>query len=249
MASNVHLESLDRKISLIRDRVKGVAEGRSNGLFLWGRGGTGKSYVTEMTLRNLGKAYKVSNSAMSGAGLFDTLKADPDCIHVLDDMEGIFSNVHAHGVLRSALWAVPGKDGRCDRLVTWKNRNKLDEFVFSGGVIMLSNEPMPDKPTLKALKTRIVVLEHTATNDEVLALMRRMADGGVYFRGQHLTKEQCHEVVDAIKDGAEMLRRPMDIRLFVHGCADRLQSLAGSENDWRILLESRIKERTVDRGL
>lgn len=243
---NLQLESLERKISLIRDRVRGVAEGRTTGIYLHGRGGTSKSYTVETTLRSLRKPYKVSNSAMSAAGLFDTLRDAPDMIHVLDDMESILSAVAAHGVLRSALWAVPNKDGRCDRLVTWKNRNKQDEFIFSGGIIMIANRPLPDRDTLQALKTRIVVLEHTVTNEEVLALMRKMADGGVCFRGQHLSKEACHEVVDAIRDGAEMLRRPMDIRLFVNGVADRLQSEAGSENDWRTLLESRIKERTID---
>src|SRR5919199_8045 len=41
------LESLEGKLQLVRDRVRGVAEGFTTGLYLWGEGGTSKSFTGE----------------------------------------------------------------------------------------------------------------------------------------------------------------------------------------------------------
>jgi len=40
-----HLESLEGKLTHVRDVVRGVAKGFHTGLVLWGEGGTGKSYT------------------------------------------------------------------------------------------------------------------------------------------------------------------------------------------------------------
>jgi hypothetical protein len=72
------LASLERKLQLIRDRTQGVAEGFSNGFYLWGPGGVSKSYTVEQTLRRLRKPFLLSNSRVTGKGLFNLLRDHPD---------------------------------------------------------------------------------------------------------------------------------------------------------------------------
>lgn len=98
------LARLDGKLQLIRDRTQGVAEGYSNGLYLYGEGGTGKSYTIEKTLLSLGKAFRLTNSRLTAKGLFDLLHGAPEDVHVIEDAETLFDDKVAAGVLRSALW-------------------------------------------------------------------------------------------------------------------------------------------------
>src|SRR4051812_46628124 len=97
------LETLDNKLAVIRDRTRGVAKGYHSGFYLWGEGGTSKSYTVLKTLDEVGNAYKVTNSRIAGRGLFDLLEEYPDCVHVLDDVETLLSDKLSHGVLRAAL--------------------------------------------------------------------------------------------------------------------------------------------------
>ena len=92
------LESLERKLQVIRDWVTGVAKGFKHGLFLHGSGGNGKSYAVLSQLRQLEVPYQLHNSRMTGKGLFLALKYAPDAIHVLEDMERLTKDADAQGV-------------------------------------------------------------------------------------------------------------------------------------------------------
>src|ERR1700678_2177100 len=105
------LARLEYKLQTIRDRVTGVAEGWHNGFFLWGEGGTSKSFTVEETLAGLNKAFKLTNSRLTGRGLFDLLRDFPDAVHILEDIETLFADKNSFGVLRSALWGQTGDNG------------------------------------------------------------------------------------------------------------------------------------------
>src|SRR5262249_41198861 len=119
MSDEQLLADLEHKLQLVRDRTQGVAEGYSNAFYLWGDGGTSKSFTVETTLQALGKRYKVSNSRLTGKGLFELLRDHPDLIHILDDCETLFADNNSHGVLRSALWGQADRNGRQERFVVW----------------------------------------------------------------------------------------------------------------------------------
>src|SRR5262249_15040961 len=87
-----HLGEYEKKTQLVRDRVVGVARGRSTGLYLWGPGGTGKSYAVTGTLKELGANYRLHNSRMDGRGLFTAIERSPDAVHVLEDCEQMMRN-------------------------------------------------------------------------------------------------------------------------------------------------------------
>jgi hypothetical protein len=101
----VHLQELEPKLNLIRDRVRGVAASIHTGLYLWGDGGTSKSYTILDELQKLKADYVMHNSRMTGRGLVETLRRFSASIHVIEDCESIFDDKRAWGVLRSALWS------------------------------------------------------------------------------------------------------------------------------------------------
>ena len=52
-----HYEALQRQLSVIRDRVRGVFYGETNGLYLFGRPGTAKTHTVRVTLETLAASY------------------------------------------------------------------------------------------------------------------------------------------------------------------------------------------------
>jgi hypothetical protein len=83
------LQALEPKLKLIRDRVRGVAKSFHTGFYLWGDGGTSKSFTVLEELQKLKTDYVVHNSRMTGRGLVDTLQRLPSSVHVVEDCESI----------------------------------------------------------------------------------------------------------------------------------------------------------------
>lgn len=243
------LESIENKLQQVRDRVQGVAEGYINGFFLWGEGGTSKSYTVEEALQTLGRQYKLTNSRLTGKGLFELLRDYPDVVHVLEDVETLFSDKNSFGVLRSALWGQAGEDGIQERPVVWQVSGRRDEFIFTGGIVLIANCRLDDIPQLRALKTRIVTMHYQPTNEEVAVLMTQIAKRGHRHGPFSLSSEECLEVAQAIIARSKRLQRNLDLRLLVNTCKDRLQWANGaSQTHWLDLLDSRMKERAVPLG-
>jgi hypothetical protein len=246
MVCECPLKTLDSKLQLIRDRVQGVAEKYSNGFYLWGPGGTSKSYCVEKTLESLGNSYKLTNSRLTAKGLFELLRDYPDSIHVLEDMETLFRDKNSAGVLRSALWGQVANDGRQERNVVWQTAGTRHEFVFTGGIILVANAPIENLPELQAVKTRIAVLKYDATNDEIAALMREICEKGHRHGGHFLEPADCLEVAEAIVERTTRIQRNLDLRLLIQAFQDRLQWANGAaETHWLDLVDSRIKERAI----
>ena len=180
-----NLDRLNSRLQLIRDRTTAVAEGWSTGLYLFGEGGIGKSYTVLEQLDRLKVPHKVTNSRLTGKGLFELLEDHPDTIHVLEDMESLCKSSNAAGVLRSALWTATkdkGK-GRQERLITWRVGGEKRMVSFTGGIIMTMNAPLDDLPELRAVKTRIAVAKLEPTNAKIAALMKSICLRGYKTKG------------------------------------------------------------------
>lgn len=239
------LETLDRKLMVVRDRVRSVVKRYTTGFFLYGEGGNCKSYTVTGELDRHGADYKVHNSRMTGRGLFDVLEKHPDSIHLLEDVEGLFRDPMAQGVLRSALWG-QRRDGEQERLVTWNAFKTTLQFYFTGGIVVTSNRPLGDLPELRALATRVNPVQLACTNHEIAALMRKVALGGYRHRDEYLGPAACLEVAAFVIEHCLRANRNLDMRLLMNGFADRLQHEAGeTECDWRDLLHCRLVERAV----
>jgi hypothetical protein len=240
------LESLNGKLQLVRDRVRGVAAGYHPGFYLWGPGGSSKSFTCEETLREAGTPYKLSNGLITPKGLFEVLRDHAAVVHVLDDVEPLLLNKDSHGILRAALWGQVAKNGRQYRVVEWSISKKKEKFEFTGGIIFIANCPLADMPQLAALAGRVHPVHYQVTNQEMIAFMRKLAKNGHRHGPDFLPPEDCAEVVEAIVERVECLERNVDLRIYVNSCQDRLQWAAGlSERHWLDHLDARMKAQVV----
>lgn len=244
------LENVDAKHQMVCDHVAAVAMGLSTGMYLYGPGGCGKSFVIEDELRRREVPYKLHNSRMTGRALFNALEDHPDAVHLLEDMEQLFRDSGARGVLRSALWSQQTREGHPhERLVTWATHRMEHSVVFTGAIIMTANRPFPELPELEAIKTRISYNHLTMSDQEMIAMMRRLClDGQTTMLG-HVSPAECREVCDYIVAECGGLNRRFDLRLFKNSIADYAQWRdieAGCH--WRDLVSARIKERPTKIG-
>jgi hypothetical protein len=233
------LASLDRKLSLIHDCVAAVVHSLSTGLYLYGTGGLGKSYSVHRQLEGMVDNFHLLNTRITAKGLFVALEKHPDGIHVLEDVERLTDDRDAQSVLRSALWAQPGKD----RVATWVTAEGERRCVFRGGVIMLANRALNDLPELRALMTRIAVHKVEITDREMSAQMRRIAGEG-FERGRHkLTPEESLGVCDFLIAECKKAQYPPDLRLFDHACLHYIQhKMDISRCHWHDHIVNRIKQ-------
>jgi hypothetical protein len=231
------------KFGIIKDLATGVVKGFKHGLFLYGSGGTGKSYTVLSHLESLDAAYRLYNARMTGKGLFLALQHSPDAIHVLEDMERLTKDADAQGVLRSALWAQPGHD----RVVTWTTAKEGEQrFVFRGGLILISNRPLADLPELRALATRIEVHRLEVTDAELTALMLDLAARGYRRDGGLLVgAEECLQVTQHLLGECRAAGCPLDLRLQQKSFQTYLQWESDwSDSHWKDLVAASVREAT-----
>jgi hypothetical protein len=239
------MATLKPKHELIRDRVRGVCTYLHTGFYLWGEGGTSKSYTVLDELQNKKADYVLHNSRMTGRGLVDTLGEFPTSIHVIEDAESMFDDKRAWGVLRSALHSQSRKRPM-EREISWTAHNVNIRFVFTGGLIIIANKSLDNIPELKAMKTRIATLQLVASFAEISALMRSVAEEGYRYGEDYMTPTECLKVANFVIERMQSLARPLDMRVFVNGCKDYIQHKSGqSHTGWEDLIETRLKETTV----
>jgi hypothetical protein len=235
------LNSLGRKLQVVKDHTTAVAKGFKPGLFLYGQGGVGKSYTVLHHLESLEASVVLYNSRMTAKGLFLSLNHAPDAVHVLEDMERLTKDADAQGVLRSALWAQPGHD----RVVTWTTATDgAMRFVFRGGLILISNRPLADMPELRALATRIEVHRLEVAETELIALMRELASKGYRQRDKNvLGPEECLQVTEYLIRECRSAGCPLDLRLQQKSFQTYLQWGADwSHTHWQDLIAASVRE-------
>jgi hypothetical protein len=246
-ADHKHLDLLNRKLQMVRDYTVSVATGRTTGAYIFGNGGCGKSFNIINELDRLQIPYKLFNSRMTGRGMFNALEAYPDAIHLFEDMEQMFRDSGARGVLRSALWTQPStREGPSQRLVTWTTYRMEHSFVFSGGIIMTGNRPFPPLPELEAIKTRIGYMHLAVSDNELMALMRHVSLQGFQSGLDVMDAGECGEVCEFIITQCRGLNRSLDMRMLINGFKDYLQwreCMSGC--DWHDLVATRVKERPI----
>jgi hypothetical protein len=242
------LESVAGKMSVVRDAVMGLVTDYHTGFFLWGEGGTGKSYTVLQTLQESQASYVYHNARMTGRGLVDALQRAPDNIHLIEDAETLLDDRKAWGVLRSALWSQSRKKPP-EREITWTAFNTVIRFIFTGGIILISQGDVgQSQPAIRALKSRVKACRLDLTNDEIRAMMKKICLDGFTYGEDYMSPEECWGVATYIISKLETLQRNLDLRLLLNGFKDYLLFKTGnSVNHWHVLLDGRMQERVVYR--
>ena len=188
--------SLEERQHLLAHHVRLVARGMANGLCVYGsRGGLGKTRVVLATLKEEGVEPVVLTGHCTPLAMYMSLYEHPQSVVFLDDCDAMFRILPALGILRSALWE--GEKG--SRLVNY-NSSQLkvpSSFRFEGRIVFAVNTLPTKNYAFQAVLSRVDQFELSASNEEVLDLMRQLATQG--FEGK-LTADECQEVVDFVSE-------------------------------------------------
>jgi hypothetical protein len=231
-----YLEEYERRLDLVRDRTRGVAERYQNGCYLTGRAGSGKTYTVLETLKNLNVPYAYRNARMSALGLFAFLEEHPEHTCVLDDIPALFDQRQALQIIMAAMGGEPGKP----RPMTYTIKSKHDRksFDFIGGIIGIANIPLRRDPLADAVASRIPILEHEPSDEMLAAFMRYQAMRGY----EDMLPIECLEVVEFVIAEARASDYRLDLRHMTKAWQDyRLDKHGKSLRPWQELVKSSMK--------
>jgi hypothetical protein len=232
VAEESTLTALEERQELLAHHVRLLARGMSVGLFVYGSaGGLGKSRTVLRTLAEEGVSPVLVNSHITPLSMFACLFHNrAGKVIFFDDVDAVFSSMAHLGLLRSALWGAP-------RVVTY-NSSQLDDlpasFIFESRIIFCANVIPKRNDAFKAVLSRCDIFELSATQEEVVDLMRSIARDGY----ETLTPAECSEVVDFIEQNGD--DRAISLRLLKPSF--RKVIYARSERlDWRALILTQLR--------
>lgn len=236
------LAELNRRLTVVRDRVRGVALGHNNGFYLHGPAGCAKTYTVIKTLEEEKCTYHYHDGHVTPMGLFDLLAQQHDRVIVLDDVSEIFSQKVAQQILLAALGNAPDETGV--RIVKYRRQGVDETIHFTGGIIMVSNLELNSGPVLQALKSRVHYLRYSPTDEQVAAMMGVIAAKG----WKTLTSEECTEVADFLIAESKRFGSRLDLRHLVDKAfPDYLQFQNGeADTHWKDLIRTTLEEKLVD---
>lgn len=233
------LQSFEQKVQVIRDRVASVVHGYHTATYLVGRPGTSKTHTVREELERLEEPWIYQNARMTPMGLFGFIAEHPEHIIVLDDIASLFKNDQAVQILLAALDGKPGEP----RVVTYKSADVEQQVLFTGSVIAISNVPLRADPLARALGSRIVMLEHEPTDDEIAAFMRHLAMDGF----EDLSVDECVEVAEFIIAETREFNLRLDLRHLTKAFQDFRQHKHGrSLTTWRDLVRTSLRKLAIE---
>lgn len=216
------VRQLESKLQIIRDRVASVAHRYHTACYLVGRPGTSKTFTVRAELERLQEPWVYHNARITPMGLFALLAEHPEHVIVLDDIASLFKNDPAMQILLAALDGDPAEP----RIVRYKSKDRDETINFLGTIIAISNVPLRCDPLARALGSRIVMLEHEPTDDEMAAFIRHLAAKGF----ADLSADECLEVGEFVIEET----RENDMRL-------DLRHLTKAWQDYRQVRDRRAK--------
>jgi hypothetical protein len=225
------LTALEERQELLAHHVRLLARGMSVGLFVFGEGGLGKSRTILRTLADEGISPVLINSHITPLALYTTLYHNrQDRVIILDDCDAIYTSLVHLGLLRSALWGEP-------RTVTYGS-SQLDDlpscFDFESRMIFCANVVPKRQPAFMAVLSRCDIYELSASQHEVVELMRQVARAGY----ETLIPSDCLEVVEFIEKNGD--DRAISMRLLEPSFRKVLYARSEAL-DWRPLVMTQLR--------
>jgi DNA-binding transcriptional ArsR family regulator len=244
MEDENHYDALMSQIKTIKDRIRGVVHRKANGLYLYGRPGTSKTFTVCTTLDTLGESYAHSNGHLTPMGLFDLIAENHSRTIVLDDVASIFSQPTALQLLLAALGNPHNRSGI--RNVRYKTAKGDQVIPFTGGIVAVSNLPLAGHghEVLAALSDRVYVIAFEPPDEQICALIERLAEHGVQDVPADKAKRVCRFLISECK---RLGIRP-SVRLFVDKAIPDFQLFAAgqTETHWRDLIRSNLQQQLVE---
>jgi hypothetical protein len=229
------LEGVEARRRNVTTLIQQVISGVKVAACFYGPGGHGKSWAVKKELDSLtGKSWRHHAGSVTPRGLFDELHKYKDSLHVFEDMEELLKSPPYGKLLRPAL-----DDGAEERWIEWTTADDVAKFVFSGGIIIVGNEDLSKSRSEigEAVKSRVKPIKWELNIQEIMAVMKKMADTGWSRRGNSLATKNCHEVADYLIEcmsGGHAMHG-IDLRFFQsHSLPARFDSLSRNLGDeWK----------------
>ena len=171
------LSALEQRQQLLGHHVRMVAKQMSHALFVFGsQGGLGKTRTILKVPDEEGvEPVLVNRIALRSPSTRSCISTRRPVGFLFDDVDSLFSSMAHLGLLRSALWGTPrtvfyGSSQLPNDLPS--RFETTSRFIFAANVIPKKND------AFKAVLIRCDIFELSATNDEVIDLMRCVASRG-----------------------------------------------------------------------
>jgi len=241
MDEDAHWATLSDKLTEIRDAVYDVIRGRATGLYLFGRGGTSKTYTVEQTFAlHAPQGYVYHNGGLTPQGFFELLEENGDNHAdrhlIIDD---VYESVASNRSRQYYLAALARPKGNMKRHISYTKQGVRKTAIFRKGIVLISNVGLEDHKSevLRAMQDRVIVLEHDPTDAETWALIYHVAK----------TPERV-EVADYLWDVCAELEVRPSIRLFVDKAIPLHESwsVGDSKKHWKDRLRSVVARRAVE---
>jgi len=190
-------DTLNEKLAKLASHSRRVGRGTQNGLLIYGRSGTSKTYTVLDTLEKMEVQFTHIKGHMNHEPLFDLLVANPDGVLVLDDISHIMGKTEIVEMLKAALGTEHQKSKRTVSFPSSKRKGKKTKVDYEGGIIFISNYKTGSHEKHKPLLSRCYPVEHDLTDDEMKVLFSLIAKGGYKLEAKgveySLSPKQCKE--------------------------------------------------------
>jgi hypothetical protein len=234
----------EQKRVILHDRIRGVNLQFRNGLYVFGPEGVGKTHDVCHFLDEDGADYYYHTGHLTPLGLFDLLCEHPDELGVLDDVAELLRQKIALQLLLAALGNRPG--GK--RIVKYKRQGQSRKVDFSGSLILISNFALGSDPLLRALKSRLDVVEYAPSAEQVAARMRELISKGWPADNLVLLPDECSVVADFVIEESEKLGCRLDLRVLMDkALPDFYQHKIGeADTDWKNLVRETLQAQAQE---
>lgn len=233
------LQEIEAQFSFIRDGLRSVCEGYTQGLYLYGPPGIGKTTTVMDFIESRSVGHKHVRGHLSGSGLFDTLEENPDGVIVLDDVSNLFRKDDKGVQLLLAALDSPPRRSRV-RKVPYRTARGRREIDFTGSIIAISNLGIDEhrNDVIRALADRVHVLNFDPTPEQVEAKVFKIAMEGP----AGVTAEDAVMVAEFLVRECRKQGARLTIRLFIDKILPdfRMWKAAGTENHWEDLVRAKL---------
>lgn len=218
LSKNIEKLSFEKQLEDLENLIRMTISGSSNGLFISGSGGVGKTFTTEKILKNAGlrdgSGYFKNTGSSSAAGLYSLLFRYKDKIILFDDSDTTLGDQEARNLVKAAT------DTKKVRKLVWNKMGKnvvdpedmtdeeiLDDglipryFEFTGRIIFISNLSLDKLDPDGALRTRAFIVNIDPTEDEIYDFMEKIVGNMELEDGLTLGLDSRKEVIKLLRAG------------------------------------------------
>lgn len=237
-----------------------IIKGRSNALFVAGRGGTGKTQTVETELAKAGlqdgSGYFKNTGSASPIGIYATLYNNKSGIVLFDDCDSALADQEGRNLIKAAT------DTKKNRKISWNKKSSIivpvdqyeaaldasdgerptakdgsdlfpNSFEFTGRVIFISNLKLDKLDPDGALRTRGFIIEIDPTDAELIDYMAKIAPKIKLEDGATLNQKEIDEVIAEIR--ASKNKNDISLRKLVRGLNVRAEM--GDDPNWKRILQ------------